>query len=59
MIVRPLSDRGVERQPATSTVTGRNVPLHGSVVPPEAVMYGLSAGEPTERLVVPRSASAV
>ena len=34
-------------------------PDQGSVVPPAAVMYGLSAGVSTERLVVPRSPVAV
>ena len=35
-----------------------SVPVQGSVVPPVAVMYGLSAWSSTDRLVVPRSALA-
>ena len=34
------------------------VAVNGRVVPPAAVMYGLSPGESTERLVVPRSSDA-
>jgi hypothetical protein len=34
------------------------VPVQGSVVPPDAVMYGLSGEVSTDRLVVPRSSLA-